>query len=223
MTSRSLMTSNFARSETPRPKHSLGFLVLVCAVAMLSPGCNLKQPHAEQHAFTLEAARTQPPQSRLIPAQVQVKLATIAPPFDSKAFTYRTSDLGYKSDYYNGFVTAPNALLTAQLQSWCEAARLFQSVVPAGSTLPVTHTLETRVFTLHGDFRNPSAPQAVVEARFQLLDQRPSTPALAFDKTYREAVSFNSPQPDNLTRAWSQALTKIFAALESDLATSAIP
>ena len=154
--------------------------------------------------------------------QVQVRLATVTPPFDNQTFTYRTSDLGYKSDFYNGFVTSPNALLTTQLQSWLGAAKLFHSVLPAASTLPATHTLETQVLTLHGDFRNPSAPKAILETRFLLLDQRHATPSLVFDKSYREEIPFTDPQANALARAWSQALGKIFTALETDLSTTAI-
>lgn len=196
----------------------LPLLLLLCVAA----GCSLKQPHAEKHTFTLEATRTAAARTLSLPVQVQVRLATVTPPFDNQAFTYRTSDLGYKSDFYNGFISPPNALLTAQLQSWLNAAKLFHSVQPATSALPATHTLETQALSLHGDFRNPSAPRAVLEVRFQLLDQHRATPVIVFDKSYREEIPFTDPQPDALARAWSQALEKIFTALETDLSATAI-
>lgn len=201
---------------------SWALLPLLFLPILLCSSCSLKQPHAEQHSFALEATRTTPLRTALLPAQVQVRLATITPPFDARAFTYRTSDLGYKSDFYNSFTSPPNTLLTAQLQAWLGASGLFRAVLPAASTLPATHTLETHVLTLHGDFRNPSAPKAVLEARFQLLDQRRTTPALVFDKSYREEIPFTDPQPDALARAWSQALAKIFTVLETDLGATAI-
>ncbi len=204
----------FRIQSTPLP-----IVLLLC----LAAGCSLKQPHAEKHTFALEATRTAAARALSLPAQVQVRPATITPPFDSQAFTYRTSDLGYKNDFYNGFVSPPNALVTARLQSWLNAAKLFHSIVPATSTLPTTHTLETQVLTLHGDFRNPSAPKAILEARFLLLDQRRATPSLVFDKSYREEFPFTDPQANALAGAWSQALGKIFTALEADLSTTAIP
>jgi cholesterol transport system auxiliary component len=196
----------------------LPIVLLLC----LAAGCSLKQPHAEKHTFALEATRTAAARALSLPVQVQVRPTTITPPFDNRAFTYRTSDLGYKNDFYNGFVSPPNILLTAQLQSWLGAAKLFQSVLPATSALPITHTLETQVLTLHGDFRNPSAPKAILEVRFLLLDQRRARPSLVFDKSYREEIPFADPQANALAGAWSQALGKIFTTLETDLGTTAI-
>lgn len=196
----------------------LPLVLLLCIAA----SCSLKQPYAEKHTFALEVTRTSAARTQSLPVQVQVHLASVTPPFDSQSFTYRTGDLAYKSDFYNGFITPPNALLTAQLQSWISTSKLFHSVQPATSTLPATHTLETQVLKLHGDFRTPSAPKAILEARFQLLDQRRTTPSLAFDKSYREEIPFTDPQPDALARAWSQALEKIFTALETDLSTTAV-
>lgn len=143
----------------------------------------------------------------------------MAAPFEGKGFVYRTSDLGYKVDFYNEFLTAPRTLIAGQLQAWLGTAKVFRAVLPPGIASEATHTLDGNVSALYGDFRIPAAPKAVVEIEIFVTSDRGAADVV-FHRSYRQEISIAERLPEALAKGWSLALEKIFTTLEADMATA---
>lgn len=182
-------------------------------------GCSLKQANPSKQSFLLEPVRTGEVRASSSPVQLRLRNIHIAAPFEGKGFVYRTSDLGYKVDFYNEFLIAPRTLIASQLQSWLGTSKVFRAVLPSGVTGEATHTLDGNVSALYGDFRIPSAPKAVVEAEIFITSDRGAAETV-FHRSYRQEISIVERQPESLAKGWSLALEKIFAALEADMATA---
>lgn len=183
-------------------------------------GCSLKQPNPAKQSFLLEPVRAGEARANSSPVQVRVRNIQVAAPFEGKGFVYRTSELGYKADFYNEFLTSPRALIGGQLQAWLSASKVFRNMLPPGSVIEATHSLDGNVSALYGDFQNPSSPKAVLAAEFFISRERTSLPAIVFHKSYRQEIAIGGRQPEALARGWTLALEKIFAALEADVATA---
>ena len=127
-------------------------------LGMALGGCSLKQASPAKQTFLLEAARSGDARSGGSGAVLRVREVHVAPAFEGRGFVYRTSEFGYKSDFYHEFLTAPRNLIAGQLQSWLGASRLFRGVVPLGAAGEATHVISANVSALYGDFRDASAP-----------------------------------------------------------------
>lgn len=192
-------------------------LVALLLAGLIIQGCSLKQPIPAKQSFLLEPVRTG--EVRTVESLVQLRLRNlqVAAPFEGKGFVYRTSGLGYKSDFYNEFLTAPRTLIAGQLQTWLGASKIFRNVLPPGITLEATHALDGTISALYGDFQNPSAPKAVVAAEFFLSSDQTSLSEIVFHKNYRQEIAIDGRQPEALAKGWTEALARIFASLEQDL------
>ena len=206
------------------PIRDLGHLSLRLGALLLAglimQGCSLKQPNPAKQSFLLEPVRAGEARADSSPVQLRIRNLQVAAPFEGKGFVYRTSELGYKADFYNEFLTAPRTLIAGQLQMWLSASKVFQNVLPPGSSIEATHVLDGNVTALYGDFQNPSAPKAVLAVEFFITSERVSTPAIVFHKSYRQEIAIDGRRPEALARGWTLALEKIFAALEADVATA---
>ena len=183
-------------------------------------GCSLRQPNPSKQSFLLEPVRAGEARAESSPVQLRLRNIQVAAPFEGKGFVYRTSELGYKADFYNEFLTAPRTLIAGQLQMWLGASKVFRNMLPPGGSIEATHALDGNVSALYGDFQNPSAPKAVLAAEFFITSDRVSPPAIVFHKSYRQDVAIDGRQPEALAKGWTLALEKVFAALEADVAAA---
>ena len=108
-------------------------------------------------------------------------------------------------------------MITERTRDWLADSGLFTRVLPVGSRIVPDYTLEGNVTALYGDFSSESAPAAVMEIRFFLLDNADGTRRWSSLETYRAAT----PVPDKTTEVFVEALNKsladILARLEADL------
>ena len=56
---------------------------------------------------------------------LMVRNLSVSPPYDGKAFIYRTSSLKYESDYYSAFFLSPGIMLTEEIRKWFQRSSLF--------------------------------------------------------------------------------------------------
>jgi hypothetical protein len=90
------------------------------------------------------------------------------------------------------------------------------------SKVDATHGLGGNVSALFADYRDASAPKAVLAVEFFVADNRGKTEEIVFQRSYREEITLTDRAPESLVRGWNTALGKILTALEKDLAGAAL-
>ena len=195
------------------------FSLVTALLAVALGGCSLKQVSPTKQTYLLGAVRGGEARSGGSSAVLRVREVHMEPACEGRGFVYRTSEFGYESDFYHEFLTAPRNLIAGQLQSWLSASKLFRNVVPLGAAGEATHVISANVSTLHGDFRDASAPKAVVAIEFTVSRDGAGSEIL-LHKAYRQEVAVAARDAEALAKEWSTALAGILAALEADIAAA---
>lgn len=181
-------------------------------------GCvSLERAYPDRRYFVIEAPRGE---TSLNPPASGVLLVTslrVSPRYESKSFIYRRSDAGFEADYYNQFLVSPGAMLTEDIRRSLADALASQYVVGTSSQLEPTHVLEGTVDAFYGDFRDTSAPKAVLEMEFFLSKEAPTKAEILMRKRYTKAIPVNGRSAETLVKGWNQALGEIITALAADL------
>ncbi len=182
-------------------------------------GCvDLKAAYPERRFFTIEATRSGPERTGDSKMVLRVRRLSSSKMCDGTELVTRTGDAVYESDFYNVLFMTPAQQVGEQTQRWLTSSKICAHVVGAGSSIPETHTLEGNLVSLHGDYRRPEAPKAVLEIQFLLVRVVTDPPAAIFEKTYRQEIPIPAGEPGLLVKGWSDGLRKILDALEEDLA-----
>jgi cholesterol transport system auxiliary component len=199
---------------------ALGFTLL--AASFLLFGCvSIERSYPDKRYFVLDISLKGSPQDPADSGILQMASARVSPRYADRNFVYRRSDTRFESDFYNQFLISPAALVTEELRRELSQAGLFKFVVGSANPLAPTHTMETMVNTLYGDFRDLKAPKAVIEMEF-FLTQEASPSGIVFHKLYQRIVPVQERNPEALVRGWNQGLESISDSLVSDLKASRI-
>lgn len=186
--------------------------------ALAAAGCAGARAYEKEH-FILEASRgaldTSAPVRK--DASLEVSRFSVAAPFAGQSLIYRLAEFEYEADHYREFLVAPGVMIGEQTRRWLTEAGLFQYVLPPGSRVEAAYTLEGSVTALYGDFANESAPQAVMEIRFFLLQSANAGESVVFSKTYRAATPAPARTAEAFVAALDQSLIDILTRLEADL------
>jgi uncharacterized lipoprotein YmbA len=196
-------------------------LIALLGMALTQAGCgSLSKPYPEKSLHALNIG--DPASDGMLPASRSVLFVDrvrVAEPFESSAFVYKIGDSQFTTDYYNGFITSPARLLTGELSNWISRSSVFTSVIAGDSVAEYQLSLETNVTALYGDYQQGKPRQAVIEARFFLIDQTSGKYNVVFNKRYREseAIEGSNPNPDALVKAWDTAYRRMLGGLVTDL------
>jgi cholesterol transport system auxiliary component len=184
-----------------------------------SAGClRMEQSIPDKQYFILDISRQAgaTTDARRGPA-LMVRNFFVSPPYDGKAFVYRTSSLKYESDFYNAFFVSPVAMLSEEIRRWFQRTSLFTVVVDSGSMTQPLYVLEGNVSAFYGDYTEKAEPKAILEIAFILFRNVSPRPAIVLQKEYRETVVLKEGSPEELVIGWSKALERILTVLEKDL------
>jgi cholesterol transport system auxiliary component len=197
---------------------ALGFTLLAASFLLFS--CvSIERSYPDKRYFVLDISLKESPQDPADSGILQMASARVSPRYADRNFVYRRSDTSFESDFYNQFLISPAALVTEELRRELSQAGLFKFVVGSANPLAPTHTMETMVNTLYGDFRDLKAPKAVIEMEF-FLTQEASPSGIVFHKLYQRIVPVQERNPEALVRGWNQGLESISGSLVSDLKAS---
>jgi len=217
---RTVMESMMSTHARTRSRFTMRCAALLVTALLAIPGCSgLSQPYQPTTQFGLVASddsfASASPSTRQ--GTIRVSRLRVHPPASSRHFLYRMDEVTYRSDYHNEFVAPPERLLTAALIEGLIARGPFQTVVEPGGTADATLRLETTVTDLHGDFRDLSAPTAVIRARVILLEDGPATTRHVAEWTLEQREPIPSPAAADLaqgySRAWAQIVDELATAL----------
>jgi uncharacterized lipoprotein YmbA len=200
------------KAVTITARHASAALLIVLS------GCvSFERNYPDQHYFVLEVKRNVNPSTTPGNGVVEIADVRISPRYTEKSFVYRTSEARYESDFYNQFLVAPAVLITEEIRKGLAQSHVFRHVIGSSNQLQPTHVLEAAVNDLYGDFRNGSAPKAVLEIEFFLSKETDSTPQIIMEKRYAKSVDLSRRSPEALVQGWNRALEEILAALVTDL------
>ncbi|TVQ32172.1 MAG: hypothetical protein EA376_06755 [Phycisphaeraceae bacterium] len=186
----------------------LAIAITLGAIALLLCGCSLNRPYQEKERFGLNLGDVQRASTTHAGA-LAVERVRIAAPFSGHQFVYRTGDERYRVDYFNEFVTPPEALLSGALERALADARIHETIVGPGSRVEQIRRLETSVTYLAGDVSVQGEPRAVVRARFLLIDESGAAPAVVGDWVFQASEPMPSATPEELAAAFGRAFTDI--------------
>jgi len=153
---------------------------------------------------------------------LEVRKLRIASPYDGQALVYRTKGDQFRSDYYNGFIAAPDQLLTGTLVAWLSRAGLFESVINSASDIPAKYVLEGNVTALYGDYTNKTAPIAIIAVTVFLIDDGNAQSRILFQREYHATAPIGSGSADSLVKGWGTAFRQILERISADLADPAL-
>ena len=163
---------------------------------------------AQRRTFVPEVAAPEKPLVEK-PAfeSVKCRAVRILAPFDSKQFIHRRSDGQFVADFYNGWLGMPADLVSAQIVRYLDASGLFSAVFDGRSSVSAQFGLECILTEFYVDDTGES-PVATVGLRLLLIDE--GAPKLSVRKSAKSfrTVPAKSSSPDDLTRAYNQALTE---------------
>jgi cholesterol transport system auxiliary component len=198
----------------------IGLLFTSLTASFLFIGCvSIEKSYPDKRYFVLDIALDASPQNPGEAGTLQIASARVSPRYANKNFVYRRSDARFESDFYNEFLVSPGVLVAEELRQGLSQSGLFKFVVGSVNELAPTHTLETVVNTLYGDFRDLRAPQAVMEIEF-FLSQEESPSGIVFHKRYHRTIPLKGRNPEALVQGWNRALEAISGAFVSDLKAS---
>jgi len=200
-------------------KRMLGTIGGGLVLLALTSGCvGIEKSYPDKRYFVLAIKPSDNSSGTPRNGILQVADIRVSPRYEDKGFVYRTSESGYESDFYNQFLVSPAALLGEEVRKGLTRARLFQHVINSSSQLEPTYVLESVVDVLYGDFRDPSAPKAILEMEFFLRKESASKADIVADKRYAKSVPISGRTPEALIKGWNDALEAILSSLIADLA-----
>lgn len=184
---------------------------------LILPGCGSRQAYDKKY-YVLGAVRQAESTGAETGSILDVRRLTIDSAFGGRGLVYRIGDFEYESDFYNEFLVSPSAMITEKMRNWLTGTGLFERVLDMGSMIDPTHVIEGNITALYGDFRDKSAPAAIMEIRVFLLKAQPSGEAVpVFGKTYKSTLAVESAGPEGLIEVLDRCLEEILSTLEKDL------
>lgn len=180
-------------------------------------GCKLQRAPLAQRVFRLRLPAAKAVRTRDEAMGVLlVRPFQVAASLDSRSFLIRRGESEFAVDPYNGFLLSPGPMLTETMADWVRGLGVYQIVTTGGSQVVPTHALEGEVRELWGDYRNGSAPKAVLALALRLLHPiNGASPVVQWEQTERREVAIAKAGPEELVAGWNQGLGEMAAALES--------
>ena len=186
----------------------------------LSIGCaNVNKPYPERTFFLFKVSNPSGNISTVQGTTLDVNRFSISPTSEGREFIYRTTDLEYKTDFYNQFFRPPTTIMTETVRQWLNQSGLFEDVLTPASQAVANYTIEGNIVELYGDYRNLASANAVMSIQFYLLkiSEDGSDPDILLSKTYTSEQPIGTASPQNLMNGWNLALDDILGEFLSDL------
>jgi ABC-type uncharacterized transport system auxiliary subunit len=192
---------------------------LVLFMLFFTSACGLSRPYPTIRSFALDITDNNIIATKIKhPFLVQVTSSGAAPQYETRKMVYKIGQNEFSEDFYNELVGLPSRLVADQLAAYLDKNstkfRTSQGVYSQNPDLG----LDIYLISFHGDYtKNP--PQAVVEVKVTLTDQRRSRARTIMSKSYinQNIIPDNNDRSAQLAFGLGQALTPILEAIMNDL------
>ena len=167
-----------------------------------------------------------PPAASPAGTTLEISPFTASDAYRKVEFVYRTTDTSWETDFYNIFLLPPAVQITEEVRAAVAASGRLGQVVRRGSAVEPTHVLEGHVRALYADFRDRTAPKAVLALELTLLDLRGEAPQILSHRVYEHAVPVAgasgqaAARGEALAKGWSEALAQALAEFDAQLTAS---
>jgi cholesterol transport system auxiliary component len=190
--------------------------VLLLLSAFTFGGC-LSRPAMNEETFAFSvptpSATSEATGSRVL----GIKTLQVAPPFDGRAFVYRTGEFSYKHNPYAGFLGLPSEVLADPVAELLRGDGCFSAVVKMGSAARPDTIIEINLTELYGDIRKTDSPVAVLAMQVTVTDAKNGLVGkVLLQKNYSRRIPMKSTAPAALMAGWNEGLVEIFADIASD-------
>lgn len=180
-------------------------------------GCSVRRAALPQRTYLLQAPPAGPATEGEAGGVLLVRPVRVAPAFDSRAFVVRRGGGEFATDAYHGFLLSPGSMLTEVWATWVRGLGVFREVTTGGSLVAPSHALEADVVELCGDYREATAPKAVLEVTFRLLHPLGQRPGVVWQRTRREVVPLRQAGAEELVAGWNEAVAATCRSLDAGL------
>jgi len=195
-------------------------LILVLAVALAASACvKLGGKPLDKRYYQISPERTSTTVAQPRAETLKVRRLAVSDIYNTRELVYRGPEGAIDSDFYNLFFVTPGSMLTTELRRWLTESGLFTHIVAPGSLIVPGLTLEGMINALYGDYSG-TAPAAVVEMQFFVVDESSAENDIVFSGSYKERISLDSADPQQLVQAMTIAVANIYTNLENDLAAA---
>jgi len=190
---------------------------LILLLAAIFCGCSTGPLWQRRvYAFSVPA---DPPATTTKTNLIALSRVSVSPLFQSRFFTYRTTETSYEQDPYAAFLVPPERALAEPIRQWIRTSGAFGRLVEPGSGLSPSLTIEISVSQLYGDFRKASHPLATMEMRWLIYDSSDGPPnRIVLDKVYTRETPLAKKSPAAIMAAWDTDLHQILEQIDSDYA-----
>jgi len=195
--------------------------MLIVFLTIVACGCASGPAWKRQtFAFSLPA---DPPSTHSTQRITALSRVSISPLFQSRSFTYRTSENSYEQDPYAGFLIPPERALAESIRALMRANGAFGCVLEPGSGITPTLIMEVSINELYGDFRKPSGPLGTMGLHVICCEVQDDLPRrVVFDKFCSRETPLARRTPSALMAAWDADLQEIINEISSNYANTAI-
>src|SRR2546430_9364078 len=126
---------------------------LVPLLCCLILGCgSLSKPYPEKNLHVLSVGEPPTAVQSQAAGVLRIEAMRIAKPFDATTFVYKVGRSEFTTDYYAGFLSTPDRILGAELDSWLAHSGLYSSVITGNSSANYRWVLESNILSLYGDY-----------------------------------------------------------------------
>jgi uncharacterized lipoprotein YmbA len=196
------------------------FALALLAACALSPTAEPQQ--RQDFLVRLDsAAGGDSAQHKPLPA-VSVAPVVVAAPFSERNLVVRQSDFGYAVDPYSEFAANPVSMWTEALRTWLDGHRVFERVLPTGSSADASLTLETTLLEAVIDRRSGQPATSRVTMRFLLIDTGSSYRVL-LDRTFDRAEAIQGKGAESEVAALSLAAAHVMRDFADSLPAQVDP
>jgi len=196
------------------------FLIALLATVLAASACvKLGSKPLEKRYYRISTVRTAEKAAAPRDIILMVRRLSVSDLYNSRELVYREAGERIDSDFYNMFFVTPSGMLTTELRRWLRESGQFGHIIEPGSMVVPTLTLEGTVNALYGDYSGDQ-PAAVIEMQFFVVDESTADNAILFSGSYTERVPVADVAPETLVKAMTQGVERIYASLETDLASA---
>lgn len=185
---------------------------------LLSTGCvKLWTQTLDIKTYMVETERTAASLDKPLADKLWIDTVSVLPPFNVRNMVLRRSDVEYETSYYTELLLSPAENFRNNFYTWFAASGVFQEI-SLTNRRDMSHRLAISVLKFYGD-ASVKPGQAVMEVKATMVDEQAQGLRVLFSKNYMQRVDLAERGPDELMRAYNQALNKILVECEKDMLT----
>ncbi|PWU22181.1 MAG: hypothetical protein C5B50_00055 [Verrucomicrobia bacterium] len=189
------------------------WFTILAAIVMCGCATNPKWK-SQQFVFELPPAT---PAATVRTNVIALARVSVAPHFQDRSLTYRTTDDGYEHDPYAEFAVIPERAIAHAIRAWMRQSGAFGHVADPGSGLVPDVVAEISVNELYGDFRKGTQPVAIVGMHYLFYEVKDGGPGkVLLDKTAVRKTALKQKTPAALVAGWNSGLGEIMQEIATE-------